>query len=63
MNYSDKHIADFIAYLNYSVKHGGMDESVANDIIRRKAWNEVEDLIEIGDELANDNEREEAEYE
>ena len=63
MAYSDKHIGEYVRYLQYSVKHGYMDEEVANDIIRRKAWGEVQELMELGDEAANDNEREESDHE
>lgn len=56
-NYSDKHIAECIAYLNYSCKEGYLDEEVAKDIIRRKAWKEVYDMMDRGDAYANDNER------
>ena len=61
MNYSDAHIKECIDYLNFSVKEGNLDCDTADDIVRRKAWKEVYDMMDKGDFYANEDESEEQE--
>lgn len=53
--YSIGQLQDMHDYLGYSVKEGYLDESVAEDIENRQAWNEVEEMMWKGDEYANEN--------
>jgi hypothetical protein len=54
MNYSDKHIAECIAYLQFSVKNGNISEEQANELIKKKDWKAVYDLMDKGDAIANE---------
>ena len=56
MIYKLEHIKECKDYLNYSVKHGFMDEDMAQEMIDKKDWKAIYDLIDQGDFLANQKE-------
>lgn len=51
--YTKKQIQEFIDYLGLAVKEGYVDESFAHEVIRHKAWGEVEEYMAKGDYYAN----------
>ena len=51
MIYKLEHIKECKDYLNYSVKHGFMDEDMAQEMIDKKDWKAIYDLIDQGDFL------------
>lgn len=57
MNYSDAHIEECIDYLGEAVKEGYIDQEVADELIAKKDWAIVYEMINKGDGRANDNER------
>jgi len=56
MEYTTEQIQECKAYLGYCVKNGGIGEDVVQDLIDRKDWSEVYDMMEYGEYLA-DSER------
>ena len=42
-------IKELKQYLSYGVKEGYIDEDYARDLVKRKAWKEVLDLMGRGD--------------
>ncbi len=58
IKYTKDQITECKDYLGYGVKEGYISEDICQDIIKRKAWNEVYEMMAIGDDYANDNERE-----
>jgi hypothetical protein len=57
MNYSDTHIEECIDYLKEAVGEGNLDPDVATELIAKKDWATVYEMIHKEDDHANDNER------
>lgn len=53
MIYKAEHIKECKDYLNYSVKHGFMDEDMAQEMIDEKDWKAIYDLMDEGDYIMN----------
>lgn len=54
MKYTQAQIKECKDYLSLSVKEGYLDESTARDLVERKAWKEVYDMMSLGDFYANE---------
>lgn len=53
--YNQNQIDEFLFYLGYSVKEGLLEPEIANEIVEREDWQEVEKMMFRGDLYANGN--------
>jgi len=51
--YTKEQIKECISYLGYGVKEGYIDESAAQEIIRKKDWKYVYEMIDRADAYAD----------